>query len=347
MIRYNGLAQDSTDGNALPGASIAVKEYLTGLAAPLFADDGVTPLANPVTADSGGLYHFKIDAGIYSLAISKGTYLEIEDLVTVIDDPSIVYMVNDDSVAMVDGDLVYVSGDGLVKKSVSTSSSAESAVFAICVETLLDSTDTGRFRTFGQVNRSGTSGLLGYLGQASEITAVVPEYESGDRFAVILGRQIRAGTFLFNPPGGGGVLELAPLAPDPSILSFHLTRSMIQALPGAATTNTEILMGHIPAGMVVQSTLMVVNEPFTWPMGYGDGSATRFSGHTTGHSSDIWPDKTVTEIGGGLTVPRAGLGYDDIDAYTTAAAPGLVTGVQWSQMLTGDITFIMTLIAGP
>ncbi len=215
MIRYNGLAQDSTNGQALNGASVTVVEVLTGLNAALFADDGTTPLANPVTADSGGLYHFKIDAGLYTLTIIKGTYTEVEDLVTLIDDPSLMYLVNDDVVEMVDGDLVFVSGDGLVKKAVSTATDVEASVFAICVEAALNSSDTGRFRTFGVVKRAGTAGLLGYLGQSSEITDTVPEFESGDLFAVILGRQIRSAEFLLNPPGGGGVLELAPLAPVP------------------------------------------------------------------------------------------------------------------------------------
>lgn len=213
MIRYNGLAQ-IPDGPFSNGASVRVVDFNTGLNAPLFDDIGA-PITNPVIAGVGGLYSFFIDAGRYSLTITAGPYVLAEDDVTIQEDPFLAYLVNDDSVAFAYGDPVYISGDGLVRKAGSAGTDAQAAVYATCMEDTLDSADTGRFRLFGEITRAGTPGVLSYLGQAGEITETIPEYDNGDRYSVILGRQLAALSFLFNPPNSGGVVPIAPRLPIP------------------------------------------------------------------------------------------------------------------------------------
>ena len=212
MIRYIDRAQDD-DGNAIE-ASVLVTDYATGLNAPLFNDDGVTPLANPVTASSNGLFSFKIDAGIYTIRVSYGAFLHVQDATEIVDDPSISYLINDDA-TLVYGDLVYISDSAEVRKATPTGIEIYAAVYAVCVEETLANGAAGRFRTFGVVERSGTPGALGYLGQASEITETVPEFEAGDLFAVVLGRQISASQFLFKaPPGPTAIVREVVIVPD-------------------------------------------------------------------------------------------------------------------------------------
>ncbi len=57
MIKYYRVAQD-LGGNVLPGATVQIKNFLTGVNAPIYQDDGVTPKANPVTCDSSGIASF-------------------------------------------------------------------------------------------------------------------------------------------------------------------------------------------------------------------------------------------------------------------------------------------------
>ena len=76
MKKYNGsivIKFDTTaTGNAGSGKEVTV--YITGTItkADLFADNGTTPLLNPVTADDNGNYFFSVADGIYDLVIDEG-----------------------------------------------------------------------------------------------------------------------------------------------------------------------------------------------------------------------------------------------------------------------------------
>ncbi len=74
VIQYDTVAS----GNAGAGAKITV--YLTGTTtkAPLFQDNEITPLDNPVTADNKGNYCFNIADGVYDLVINKGQLTETD-----------------------------------------------------------------------------------------------------------------------------------------------------------------------------------------------------------------------------------------------------------------------------
>lgn len=70
MERKEFIVQDIA-GNAIRGASVLVKTYPGGVNATLYADDGVTPIANPLTTDSTGQCWAKAANGHYSKTVSK------------------------------------------------------------------------------------------------------------------------------------------------------------------------------------------------------------------------------------------------------------------------------------
>ena len=184
MIKYHGVAQDLS-GNALPGATAQVKNHLTGSNAPIYADDGVTPLGNPLTADSSGRFSFKSPSGLFDIIVVKDAYSAALTEVTIVEDPSLVYLVNGGP-ALVYGDLVYVSGDGEVSKGQSDGTLEEAGIIGVCMETLLAGGSTGRIRTIGFCDRDGAAGVLVYLSATGTMTETPPA--SG--FAAIIGKQI-------------------------------------------------------------------------------------------------------------------------------------------------------------
>lgn len=193
LVTYHGAAQD-LDGVALPGASVLVQNSLTGAHAPLYALDGVTPILNPATADGYGRFSYKWAAGLYDITVTKDTYSATLPQVTAIEDPSIIYMVNDSGGTLSYGDVVHVSGDGLVDQADSDGPEAAASAVAVCVEGTLGAGSTGRFRTIGPIDRVGTPGAIGYLSSAGVITQSAPT--SG--FAVVMGRQSGADVFTLN-----------------------------------------------------------------------------------------------------------------------------------------------------
>jgi hypothetical protein len=64
----------NNDAYVLPGASITV--YIAGTSTPatLYSDEGMTPLANPVTSDSKGRYSYYAANGVYDEKIEKIGY---------------------------------------------------------------------------------------------------------------------------------------------------------------------------------------------------------------------------------------------------------------------------------
>lgn len=191
-VKYNGVAQD-LQGAALPSATVTVKNALTGANAPIFNDDGSSK-TNPLTTDSSGRFSFNAEAGLYTIEITKGLYSATLTNITLIEDPSILYLVNDNGSALALGNLVYISGDGEVKKGQSDGTEAEASVMAACAESTLANGATGRFRALGLIARTGTPGVIGYLSDTGTITETVPS--SG--FATVVGKQISNTLFDIN-----------------------------------------------------------------------------------------------------------------------------------------------------
>lgn len=198
MIKYYGVAQDLA-GNALPNATAQIKNFLTGVNASIYEDDGTTPKANPITTDSTGRFFFKVAAGKYDFVITKGSFSTTESEITIQEDALVAYFINDDGADLVFGDLVRITGDGLVQSAFSDGTESEAGVEAICLETLLTDGSTGRFRLLGQLALSGTPGAYGYLAQDGTVTETVPSTGAGDTYLCIVGKFISANLFNFKP----------------------------------------------------------------------------------------------------------------------------------------------------
>ncbi len=198
MIKVYWTALDLA-GNALPGATVQVKNSLTGVNAPIYEDDGTTPKLNPQTCDATGRVSFKIASGLYDIVTASGLYTATETEYTVQEDALVAYFINNEGSNLVFGDLVYIYGDGLVRKSKSDGTEAEAGVEAICLETLLADASTGRFRLLGQLQLPGTAGAYGYLAADGSVTETVPSVGAGDTFSTIVGKFISSTIFNFKP----------------------------------------------------------------------------------------------------------------------------------------------------
>lgn len=88
MKHYFDVVQTPT-GQAILGASITLKLSGTNTNAVIYSDDGITPIANPVTTDSLGRFSFFVADGLYDLIVSAGnasytiSKLEITDVLEV------------------------------------------------------------------------------------------------------------------------------------------------------------------------------------------------------------------------------------------------------------------------
>ncbi len=190
MIKYHGTAQDLV-GDAIPGATAQVKNHITGINAPLYEDDEVTPKANPLTCDSSGRFSFKSPAGLVDIVVSADGFSATLTEISLIEDPSLIYMVNDEGSSLSYGDAVYISGSGEVKKGQSDGTEDESNIVGICVDTILADGSTGRFKTIGSIDRISTPGEIGYLSASGVITASPPS----TGFVTALGRQVSNSKF--------------------------------------------------------------------------------------------------------------------------------------------------------
>lgn len=199
MITFPGVVQDLS-GNIIVGATVQVKNHLTGINAPIYELDGTTPKANPMTSDSSGRYTCKIASGIYDVVATKSSYTVTDQEITIVEDATIAYLTNDSGGSMVVGTAAYIKGDGTVGKAVSDNTEEKASVEAICVESLLTNGSTGRFRVLGPIpGIAGTPGALGYLSATGTITETVPSGGAGDNFSAILGRWRSATVFSFRP----------------------------------------------------------------------------------------------------------------------------------------------------
>lgn len=87
MRKYLDSLIDSS-GNALSGATITVYNTGTLVKPTIYSDDGVTPIANPVSTDANGRFSFYVADGRYDLAVAGSgivsytlSDLEVSDLV--------------------------------------------------------------------------------------------------------------------------------------------------------------------------------------------------------------------------------------------------------------------------
>jgi hypothetical protein len=70
MQNYQNNYQDQL-GNAIPGAIVVVRLYPSNVLATIYSDNGITPLPNPTTTDSLGLFNFFAADGTYSITCAK------------------------------------------------------------------------------------------------------------------------------------------------------------------------------------------------------------------------------------------------------------------------------------
>ncbi len=199
MRKYHGVAMN-LDGAVVPLASATIKSFLTGVNATIYEDDATTPKANPITTDSSGRFSFKAPPGLYTITTAKDAYTSTETEVMIIDDVTLFYLINDHGGNLSPGELCYVSGDGEVKRGISTGTETQASIEVICVETsVLANGSTGRFRSLGAVPVSGTPGAIGFLGPAGTIVEDLPSVGDGDTYSVTLGRFVSATLFNFKP----------------------------------------------------------------------------------------------------------------------------------------------------
>lgn len=84
------------EGNALPASSIEVREQISGVLVPLFADFAMTvPLGNPFAADDFGFARFFVAAnGLYQIKASKLGFTRVWEYVLLINAPTGGYVNN-------------------------------------------------------------------------------------------------------------------------------------------------------------------------------------------------------------------------------------------------------------
>lgn len=87
MQKYRDTVTDR-NGNALQGISVLVQNYPALTTATIYSDDGITPVANPMTTDAYGTFQFYAADGRYSITISGSnvTTTVVND-VPLLDDP--------------------------------------------------------------------------------------------------------------------------------------------------------------------------------------------------------------------------------------------------------------------
>lgn len=204
-VKYFDTIQELA-GPPLVAATVTVTDHFSGNDADLFEDDGTTPKANPTTTNANGLFSFKTTPGRYDILIEKGPFTLSQEDVTIAQDQTVVNLINDEGSALVFGELVYISGDGLVKKAQSDGTDDEASAVALCLETTLADGVSGKFRLLGQITLTGVAGEVGYLSQLGEITATEPTTGAGDLFLTVVGRWVEDNLFMFKPHAPLGIL---------------------------------------------------------------------------------------------------------------------------------------------
>lgn len=73
MQKYQSVVQQP-NGDVVPFASVLVQTDPGGVNATLYSDDGVTPVANPLTTDQYGNFAFYAENGLYQLTITRAGF---------------------------------------------------------------------------------------------------------------------------------------------------------------------------------------------------------------------------------------------------------------------------------
>lgn len=196
MIKFYGKAKN-LDGVAVSGASATIVDSLTLSNADLFCDDTGTPLANPVTADTNGVFWFYVEPGDFNIIVEFDVYAVNVDNVSIEAEEFVSYLVNNEGTTITEGTVVYSSGDGLVKKSHNNDTFAKASAEMICLQDVING-DTGKFMRLGLVSLSGPAGFPGYLDTNGAITSIIPLAYDGAKYLTILGYWIKSGIFLFS-----------------------------------------------------------------------------------------------------------------------------------------------------
>lgn len=204
MKKYFGVAADR-NGTVLPGATAQIVDFYTGVDAPLYQDDGTTPITNPMTCDVSGQFQPSIPDGVYNIIVTSGDYSNTYTKVSHFDDPDLFALENDDGTNFVYGELAYIFGDGLVKHAISDGTEAQAGVDVVCIDAVITPGSTGKFKKIARLAIAGVAGELGYLNQLSEISSTVPSSGAGDTFSTIVGKWFSDALFVFNPRQPVGV----------------------------------------------------------------------------------------------------------------------------------------------
>lgn len=159
-------------GVAIPGALVLVTDVQTSGNALLYNDDG-SPLSNPVTSDDNGMIQFNIKTGVFNLAFSSADLGVTINQVSIAEIENLLYLINDDADTITENTIVYVSGDGQVKKAVNNGTLEQASAEMICLETLTNGS-TGKFQKASTISLPGTSGEIGYLGDDGDIVNTPP-----------------------------------------------------------------------------------------------------------------------------------------------------------------------------
>lgn len=77
MERYQAFSRILSTGAPAPLATITVKDHGTDTLTTLFSDDGVTPKANPTTADANGYFFFYAANGRYDVTVDPVEQVDV------------------------------------------------------------------------------------------------------------------------------------------------------------------------------------------------------------------------------------------------------------------------------
>lgn len=88
MERFQAFTRHVATGAPAPGATITVTDVGSGSPSSIYADDGVTPKANPFTADAiTGYFFFYAANGRYTVAVTGTGVTSYSHADVLLDDP--------------------------------------------------------------------------------------------------------------------------------------------------------------------------------------------------------------------------------------------------------------------
>lgn len=162
-------------------ASVQINDAITGAAATLYEDDEVTTKANPLTADSTGMYSAKVLDGTYNVVVtySGGGTVTMNEIVA--EDPAYKTMLQGSTGTASKGDVVYQSGtDGTFLRAAVTALTVDTMrAIGIVMSTSIANgirgkTSFTRGARLAGVGSSWTPGLAVYTDTAGNKTQTKP-----------------------------------------------------------------------------------------------------------------------------------------------------------------------------